>query len=345
MHCSGIELVFFRFRSVEAVLMDGENFGVVSGAYFVPRQELLAWVNNLLQLQVTKVEEMASGAAHCQIFDCLYPGKVALRRVKYDAKMEYEFEQNFKVLQDAFVDIGISRSVPTARLIKAKYQDNLEFLQWVHEYFLRNYRGQPYDAHARRSVMQGYKSSALRSRTQSKSRTQSGKQSRNLGAGSVSASRGTPLKDRERQNMDSGSSGEAQMRVREELLKYEEKLNLAYQTTKDLKTLAQDLENERDFYFAKISQVEQICKSAEAEIPNEVSGDATVSSSSNDWKMRLLNSIYDVLYDDEGVKDQPAPAQIPSALTEKQPEIEAVTVPSIGNLSSAISSLDIVGNV
>ena len=36
------------------------------------RQELLAWINDLLHLGYTKVEQFGSGAAHCQIIDSIY---------------------------------------------------------------------------------------------------------------------------------------------------------------------------------------------------------------------------------------------------------------------------------
>ena len=36
--------------------------GSEGGVYFLSRSELLAWVNNLLQLNYTKVEECSSGA-------------------------------------------------------------------------------------------------------------------------------------------------------------------------------------------------------------------------------------------------------------------------------------------
>lgn len=36
------------------------------------RQELLNWLNQLLQLNVTKVEQCGTGAALCQVFDSIY---------------------------------------------------------------------------------------------------------------------------------------------------------------------------------------------------------------------------------------------------------------------------------
>ena len=36
------------------------------------------------------------------------------------------------------------------KLVKAKYQDNLEFCQWIKRYFDLNYSGEPYNALQRR---------------------------------------------------------------------------------------------------------------------------------------------------------------------------------------------------
>lgn len=38
------------------------------------RHEMLAWVNNALQSNFTKIEELCTGAAYCQFMDMLFPG-------------------------------------------------------------------------------------------------------------------------------------------------------------------------------------------------------------------------------------------------------------------------------
>ena len=44
----------------------------------------------------------------------------------------------------------MKKHIDVDKLIKAKYQDNLEFLQWMKKYFDMNYNGEPYDALGRR---------------------------------------------------------------------------------------------------------------------------------------------------------------------------------------------------
>lgn len=36
------------------------------------RSELVAWVNDLLQINYTKIEQCGTGAAYCQIMDSIY---------------------------------------------------------------------------------------------------------------------------------------------------------------------------------------------------------------------------------------------------------------------------------
>jgi len=113
------------------------TIGMMDGAFFVSRTELLEWVNGLLQLNLHKVEQCASGAVYCQIIDSCRPGTVSMRKVNWMARSDHEFIPNYKVLQAAFEKNGIQRFIDVDKLIRAKYQDNLEFLQWIKCYWER----------------------------------------------------------------------------------------------------------------------------------------------------------------------------------------------------------------
>ncbi|KRX53505.1 AP-3 complex subunit sigma-2, partial [Trichinella sp. T9] len=110
------------------------------------RHEMLNWVNDCLQSAFTKVEQLCTGTAYCNFMDMLFPGSVALRKVKWSTKLEHEYIQNFKVLQESFLKMGVNKVVPVDKLIKGKFQDNFEFLQWFKKFFDANYDGHPYNA-------------------------------------------------------------------------------------------------------------------------------------------------------------------------------------------------------
>ena len=101
-------------------------------------------------MRLAKIEQCATGAVYCAVLDALYPNSFRFSAVKWDCKNDYEFVENYKILQQAFDKNGVKRHIDVAKLIKAKYQDNLEFCQWLKAFFEKNYNGEPYDALARR---------------------------------------------------------------------------------------------------------------------------------------------------------------------------------------------------
>merc|ERR1719315_635382 len=76
----------------------------------------------------------------------LFPGSIALKKVKFSTLLEHEYIQNFKILQVAFKKLNVDKIVPVDRLIKGRFQDNFEFVQWFKKFFDANYDGAEYDA-------------------------------------------------------------------------------------------------------------------------------------------------------------------------------------------------------
>jgi RP/EB family microtubule-associated protein len=126
------------------------NGALANSAYVAGRGELLDWLNDLLGIHYAKVEEASNGAAFCQIFDALHPGKVKLQKVNFRARTEPEMIANYKVLQEVFNSQRIPRTLPVETLIKGRYMAALEMLQWMKGYFDQMFSGGHYDGQARR---------------------------------------------------------------------------------------------------------------------------------------------------------------------------------------------------
>ncbi|XP_066600717.1 microtubule-associated protein RP/EB family member 1 isoform X3 [Prorops nasuta] len=230
------------------------------------RHDMLAWVNGCLQSSFTKIEELCTGAAYCQFMDMLFPGSVPLKRVKFKTNLEHEYIQNFKILQGGFKKMNVDKIVPIDRLVKGRFQDNFEFLQWFKKFFDANYSGvDTYDALAIRGGEQ-------------------------MGSGGANAARASTVKrSSPRETIATNIAGRAVNKVqpyrpatktgnvvsRGDTGKLEE---LSSQIM-ELKMSVEGLEKERDFYFGKLRDIEVICQDCD-----------------NDKPLPIVQKILDVLY-------------------------------------------------
>ncbi|KAF3769726.1 hypothetical protein M406DRAFT_320041 [Cryphonectria parasitica EP155] len=205
------------------------------------RQELLSWMNSLLQLNMTKVEQCGTGAALCQIYDSIFQD-VPMSRVKFNVNTEYAYIQNFKVLQNTFAKHQIDKTVPVQALVKCKMQDNLEFLQWTKRFWDQYYPGGDYDAVSRR------KGAAVG------------------GAGGGAAPRAAAGSAAARRVGGTTPSGGARLGVGKAAGGGAASAALQAEITQ-LKETVVGLERERDFYFSKLRDIELLVQQAVEEDP------------------------------------------------------------------------------
>ena len=85
------------------------TIGMMDEAYFVGRNELLAWIRSVTGVALGKVEEACTGAVYCQVIEALHPGTIKLAQVKTKARSEYDYICNFKLLQKAFDKLRIQK--------------------------------------------------------------------------------------------------------------------------------------------------------------------------------------------------------------------------------------------
>jgi len=291
------------------------SFGMMNPAYFVSKNILIEWINQFLEINIEKVETMANGAIYCNLWDALHPGTIPMSRVDFTAKYDYDYAKNWKLIQNGFQKAEIKKLIPVQRLIKARYQDNLEFLQWMYKYARDTYNGDPdeptYDAVGRRSKSKGgrdYTGSSNNSRARRKQpRGGNGKENRSSRPTSAAMQRGgngpsRQSKGRERtdrgdrqsasENMNSAAMAELeQLRnenkaLREECEGVKAKLDGIQSEHEEISTIAKDIEKERDFYFSKVVAIENILKTQ------------------SDQEAPLLKQVYELLYQTEEDQQQ-----------------------------------------
>jgi len=284
--------------------------GMMEGAFFVSRSDLLQWVNQLLEVHLTKVEQCASGAIYCQILDACHPGTVAMRKVNWMAKSDHEFIPNYKVLQAAFDKNLIERNIDVDKLIRAKYQDNLEFLQWMKCYWDRQSVAADYDPNPPREgkalpawaqgicgpISAGHKenlrpqshaadglrkqhvasSGPCRTRpTAPRPMTGSRSGSPDMGSSSSRAGRSPP------KSSAAVAAAEAEHEdLKQQLITQQTELN-------DLKDTLEGLQRERDFYFSKLRSVEVYC----SKVQNQM-----VAQECDVTTQCVIKDVQDILY-------------------------------------------------
>lgn len=208
------------------------------------RHDMLAWVNDSLQLTYTKIEQLCSGAAYCQFMDMLFPGCILLKKVKFQAKLEHEYIHNFKVLQAAFKRMNVDKIIPVERLVKGKFQDNFEFLQWFKKFFDANYDGKEYDPQLAR---QGQDVTPPPNPGPQRT-SPTGPKSMPAPQRAISSTPSTVMRRSAPMSRNGGGDAEI-MELNQQLM--------------DLKLTVDGLEKERDFYFSKLRDIELICQEHE----------------------------------------------------------------------------------
>lgn len=238
---------------------------------------MLSWVNDCLRSQFTKIEELCTGAAYCQYMDMLFPGSVPMKRIKFRTNLEHEYIQNFKILQAAFKKMNVDKIIPIDKLIKGRFQDNFEFLQWFKKFFDANYDGREYDAYlARDNLPMGMGGAGA-------------PKGNGVAVAAASVPRRAPLvsstsRDKikpitpsrplaqtvSRPAAGLGSTANASKSSSQNSVTNQQVEELTTQVM-DMRLHLEGLEKERDFYFSKLRDIEILCQEDEQnETPNSL---------------------------------------------------------------------------
>ncbi|XP_074919642.1 microtubule-associated protein RP/EB family member 3 isoform X2 [Chelonoidis abingdonii] len=202
--------------------------------------------------------------------DMLFPGCVHLRKVKFQAKLEHEFIHNFKVLQAAFKKMGVDKIIAVEKLVKGKFQDNFEFIQWFKKFFDANYDGKEYNPLLARQGQEVAPSPNPGDQNFNKPKKPIGTAAPQRTSPTTPKTMPVPTRvtnvipsNITRKNPPAARNGgsEADTQILE--------LN---QQLMDLKLTVDGLEKERDFYFSKLRDIELICQEHESENSPVIAG-------------------------------------------------------------------------
>ncbi|XP_059089476.1 microtubule-associated protein RP/EB family member 1-like isoform X1 [Tigriopus californicus] len=230
------------------------------------RHDMLAWVNQSLDARFNKIEEMCTGAAYCQFMDMLFPSSIQIKKVKFRTNLEHEYIHNFKILQAGFKRMNVDKIVPVDKLVKGRFQDNFEFIQWFKKFFDANWDGAEYDASAMRGGeelgMGGARSSGIaraapRNGAPPPRAAPIARNGTSGMAGRATASSRPPAASRAPAGGVSRAAGGSRVASvnSPELMAQIEDLNAQLMESK---LTIEGLEKERDFYFGKLRDIEVI---------------------------------------------------------------------------------------
>lgn len=258
------------------------------------RTDLLNWLDDLLKLNYKKIEECGTGAAYCQIMDSVY-GDVPMHRVKFNATAEYEFHTNYKILQSCFARHAIEKTVYVERLVKCRFQDNLEFLQWIKKFWMQNKDSSPYDAVARRKSRQVSSGSVI-----------GGAPATSNGSISIAkrkSSVNTPTYGSTRSSYGTSGvtrriSNDQYLAIQTELTQTKNSMAAMDKEIDTYKETTNILERERDFYFSKLRDIEILVQSTQDLIKEGVYESGTGELD------KFLNKVQQILYATEDANEQ-----------------------------------------
>ncbi|XP_037940599.1 microtubule-associated protein RP/EB family member 1-like [Teleopsis dalmanni] len=201
-------------------------------------KQLLNWINKTLETKFSRIEELCTGAAYCQLMDILYPEIIDLSKIHFYTNTKLHSRKNFEALEMAFEILNINKHIPIKELIKFEFMPNIEFLVWFKAYFDYNFM-----AHKIR-----YPAKLVR-------------YFKPLGYGSPSDTDLVELMWKEdEKDVAPRSYLQEKLFQKETRNEIKERMELEIENLKKGEVYLTRLKNERDFYYRKLKKIEAVCK-------------------------------------------------------------------------------------
>ncbi|XP_037010358.1 microtubule-associated protein RP/EB family member 2 isoform X4 [Artibeus jamaicensis] len=198
-----------------------------------------------------------TGAAYCQFMDMLFPGCISLKKVKFQAKLEHEYIHNFKLLQASFKRMNVDKVIPVEKLVKGRFQDNLDFIQWFKKFYDANYDGKEYDPVEARQGQDAIPPPDPGEQIFNLPKKSHHANSPTAGAAKSSPAAkpgSTPSRPSSAKRASSSSSAsKSDKDLETQVIQLNEQVH-------SLKLALEGVEKERDFYFGKLREIELLCQ-------------------------------------------------------------------------------------
>jgi len=167
--------------------------------------------------------------------------------------------------------IGCDKEIPINRLVKGRFQDNFEFLQWFKKFFDSNYDGHPYNAlEARGNISLGSGNATPGSHLSTSSQS-FGNPTRAAAKPTVRAAPIVRQTPKSTTSLTSTASNGARAPIAQRNGQVNGVKVQELETKLSQMTLsAESLERERDFYYNKLRDIEIICQSVDGEEKPEI---------------------------------------------------------------------------
>ena len=207
-----------------------------------------------------------------------------MSKVNWEARNDYEYVNNYKVLQTAFNKLNIEKKAEVEKLCRGKYQDNLEFMQWFKGFLDRHAVAEGYDPVAARAKGKGAarveqlfgKAGTQVTTVKPRRHTASGiglVEKQRSSASNSAASLPTPPEKENHQPAprlsrgtkasavsNAAASAEADLTA---IITLQGKISGLESKNGELNLHIEGLEKERDFYFDKLREIEVLLQAKE----------------------------------------------------------------------------------
>jgi len=249
-----------------------------------------------------------------------------MSKVNWGAKTDYEYVSNYKILQGAFQSLNVDKHVDVDKLTRAKYQDNLEFMQWLRKFYEDNCSSDSadYDAVGRRNKGKNVRQfppaqggppapSKPARRTPPVSAPARTKLKENDPKVASGASHAENVFSPVSSSATKGVSSAEINALKESLAESTAEAKVLKTGNADLKIQVDGLERERDFYFGKLREVEVLLQQSPGE--------------DKDLTRNILKILYATEDDTDGEQALAAAEQAMAAVQESPAREGKVTEP------------------